>query len=245
MPHTATHLAIADRIYFILGGNIIENAPLFFGGNIAPDAIHAKKDYQRTDKKRSHLCEGIRSYGYGYPEVAELFKRRVNEFIEKYYLTAGDDKDLYLGYIVHLLTDEFYLLMTYKHLEEHLKSTGTDTDEPNFRKNLADKVNDGGYRDFFADIANIYEIFTHDEYQFKQNIADILEAVWDYEVKDYITADEINASKRWSIDNFINNEPAQDKIKNYDRDKAVNIINLAADDIIARLSGKGDIIKIL
>ena len=24
---------------------------------IAPDAVHAKEDYQRRDKKHSHLCE--------------------------------------------------------------------------------------------------------------------------------------------------------------------------------------------
>ena len=58
MPHTITHLAIADKIYVILGGEVIKNLPLFFGGNLAPDAIHAKKDYQRADKKHSHLSTG-------------------------------------------------------------------------------------------------------------------------------------------------------------------------------------------
>jgi len=79
MASTITHLAIADKIYSILGDGIIRNLPLFFGGNLAPDAVHAKKDYQRADKKYSHLCDGIRSYGYGYPEIARLFKDRVDE----------------------------------------------------------------------------------------------------------------------------------------------------------------------
>ncbi|MCL2774491.1 MAG: zinc dependent phospholipase C family protein [Oscillospiraceae bacterium] len=244
MPGTATHLAIADKIYFILGGDVIKNLPLFFGGNIAPDAIHAKKDYQRIDKKRSHLCEGIRSYGYGYPEVAKLFRDRVNEFIENYYMNANGDKDLYLGYIVHLLADELYLLNVYKHLEEHLINNGVNPNEPDFRKNLADSVNNSGYKDIWGKIGNAYEISIH-EYQFKQNVADVLEAAPDYEVKNYITMDEIKTSKHWVIDTVVKNEPAQDNVMNRDRDIAIEFLDFTAEDIIARLSGKDDIIKIL
>jgi hypothetical protein len=43
MDETTTHIAIADKINDILGDGVIKNLPLFFGGNIAPDAIHAKK----------------------------------------------------------------------------------------------------------------------------------------------------------------------------------------------------------
>jgi hypothetical protein len=69
MSGTLIHLAIADKIYDILGGDVVKNLPLFFGGNIAPDAVHAKKDYQRAYKKQSYLCDAICSYGYGYPEI--------------------------------------------------------------------------------------------------------------------------------------------------------------------------------
>ena len=233
MAGTITHLAIADKIYSILGGDVIKNLPLFFGGNLAPDAIHAKPDYQRADKKHTHLCDGIRSYGYGYPEIAKLFKDRVNEFIENYYLNAGKDKDLYLGYIVHLLVDEFYLLEIYKHLEEHLKNNGADLNAPDFRKNLADEVNNHGYKDFFADMGKVYDI-SPNNYQFTQNVVEILESVWDYEIKDYVGAYEINASKRWVIDTCFKSELAQDNSS----DRAVEFINLAAEDTIARLSGK-------
>ena len=231
MPGTLTHIAVADKIYSILGDSVIKNLPLFFGGNLAPDAIHAKENYQRADKKRSHLCEGIRSYGYGYPETAKLFQDRINEFIENYYLTASSDKDLYLGYIVHLLVDEYNLLMIYRHLEEYLKNNGANPNEPNFRKNLADKVNGGEYRDIFRDISSIYDISIH-EYQFKQNIVDVLEAAWDYEVKDYIGANEINNSKRWVIDTFFKSESTQDNNK---CEKSIKFIDLTANDIIERL----------
>jgi len=232
MAGTISHLAIADKIYSILGGEVIKNLPLFFGGNLAPDAIHAKPNFQRADKKHTHLCDGIGSYGYGYPEVAELFKDRVNEFIEKYYLTANEDKDLYLGYVVHLLVDEFYLLKIYRHIEERLKDKGVDTDAPDFRKNLADDVNNNRYTDF-AYMGKVYDV-SQGNYKFTQNVAEVLESVWDYEVKDYVGAYEINASKRWVIDTCLKSEPTQDN----NSDKALEFIELAAEDVIARLSGK-------
>ena len=233
MAGTATHIAIADKMNSILGEGVIKNLPLFFGGNLAPDAIHAKQDYQRADKKHSHLCDGIRSYGYGYPEIAKLFKDRVNEFIEKYYITAGEDRDLYFGYIVHLIVDEFYLLSVYERLENHLKSNGANPDEPWFRKKLADEVNNGGHREFFSDAY---------EYDFKQNVVDVLEAVWDYEVKDYIGVDEINISKRWVINNFFTNDKTK---SNDDREAAMKFVDLAANDAINRLSCKDGIVRLL
>jgi hypothetical protein len=242
MAGIETHLAIADKIYFILGGDAIKNLPLFFGGNIAPDAVHMKKDYQRLYKKRSHLTVGVLDYGYGDSGMAKLFKDRVNEFIENYYLPSGEDKDLYLGYIIHLLTDEFNSRMVYKRLEEHLKNNGANPDEPGFRKNLTDIVYNGGYREFFSD--RIYSIEPH-KYSFKQNVVDVLEAAQDYEVKDYISADEINMEKRWIIDTYFKSEHTQDNTINYDPHKAEKFVDLAAENIIASLSGKNDITKIL
>ena len=237
MAGTATHIAIADKINSILGDGVIKNLPLFFGGNLAPDAIHAKKDYQRADKKHSHLCDGIKLFGYGYPEIARLFKERVNEFIEKYYMTAGEDKDLYFGYIVHLLVDEFYTLSAYERLENHLKSSRANPDEPGFRKKLADEISDDpqfynpAYVDFFSQTSTILTISAN-EYGFKQNVVEVLEAVWDYEVKDYIGADEINISKRWIINDFHKNENAKSDV---DREMAIQFVALAAENIIGQL----------
>ena len=247
MAGTATHLAIADRINSILGEGIIKNLPLFFGGNIAPDAIHAIENYQRAYKKHSHLCDGIRSYGYGYPEMAQRFKDNVNGFIENYYMTAGEEGDLYFGYVVHLLVDEFFLLTLYERLENHLINNGANPDEPGFRKTLADAVNDDpqayneAYVDFFRETSSIFEISAND-YCFKQNVIDALEAVWDYEIKDYVGVNEINISKRWVISNFSHNEKAQ----NYDdRETASRFVDLAANDVINRLSCKDGIVRLL
>ena len=38
MHSTATHIVIADKINSILGDGVINNVPLFCGGNLASDA---------------------------------------------------------------------------------------------------------------------------------------------------------------------------------------------------------------
>jgi len=247
MAYTVTHIVIADRINSILGDGVIKNLPLFFGGNLAPDAVHAKPNYQRADKKHSHLCDGIKSYGYGYPEISKLFKDRVNEFIANYYMTAGEDKDLYFGYIVHLLVDELFMFSVFERLEQHLKSNGANPDEPGFSKKLADEISDDPqfynpvYVKFFSDISYILNLPVH-EYDFKQNPVDILEAVWDYEVKDYISVNEININKRWVINNFFKSEKTE-----YigTPEIARKFVELAANNIINRLSCEDGIVRLL
>jgi hypothetical protein len=231
---TLIHLAIADNIYNELGSSVIKNLPLFFGGNIAPDAIHAKKDYQRADKKHSHLCDGIRSYGYGYPDVAQIFMDRVNEFIEKYYLTAGADKDLYLGYAVHLLADKFDMFSAYERLANQCIGNKANPDDPDFQKKLADEVTAGCHRDFFTEDGHTFDFYAH-EYKFKHNVVDILDAVWDYEVKDFICSNEINMSKRWVMNTVFKNDVNQANVLIYDNNVAVQYINITATKIIEQL----------
>lgn len=226
MPGTATHLAVADKIYYILGSGAITNLPLFFGGNIAPDAIHARKDFQRLDKKHTHLCDDIHRYGYGYPKLNELFHKRINNFIRDYYFTAGKEKDLYLGYIVHLLADELDVFLVCENLEIHLKESGINLSELEFSDKLANEVKSGDYRDYFS--------ISVPDYKFNQNIIGILESEWSYEVKGYISADEINISKRWVINTILNGEPTQGaRINNHER--AVQFIDFAAKNIIKQL----------
>lgn len=173
MSGTLIHLAVADKIYDISGSSIVKNLPLFFGGNIAPDAVHAKEDYQRRDKKHSHLCDDIYSYGYGYPEMKKLFRHRVNKFAENYYQSADKDKDLYLGYIIHLLVDEFDMYSAFERLIAQLGESKINFDKPSSRKRLADEVNYGSYRDFFVEDASGYDISAR-EYRFTQNVVDML-----------------------------------------------------------------------
>lgn len=57
----------------LLGSKVIRNLPLFFGGNIASDAIHAKPNYTREDKRCTHLTEGILIDQFQNPEKLNIF----------------------------------------------------------------------------------------------------------------------------------------------------------------------------
>ena len=235
MPKYEIHLAIADKIYSLLGNSVIKNPSLFFCGNLAPDAYETKSNYQISDKKHTHMCddEVVHSYGFGYPKEGELFKIRIDEFIENYYMTASEDKDLYLGYIVHLYTDEIYRYTEYELLEERLKSVGVNINESNFRKNLADEVTNGEYKDIFKEISSLHSISIN-EYPFRQNLAELLDINWDCEIRDYITAEEIRNFNQWVVYSIQN-----DRKNINNKDTAIEFIDYTAEKIIERIKMKG------
>ena len=234
MSGTLVHLVVADKLYDMLGSGIIKSFPLFVGGNLAPDAVHARQNYQRIDKKRSHLCEGIRSYGYGYPEISKLFRERVNEFIKDYYLPANTDKDLYLGYVTHLLLDEFDMFSAYESLENKLKNEENDISASKSKRNLADEGNSGIHREFFKSYTNFYNV-SASQYIFTQNVVEALEAVWDYEIDKYVSAYEINASKRWVINKYFRTELPKDKISATKSEKDIFFVDKAAISIFKQI----------
>jgi len=247
MAATPTHLAIADRICSLLGDGVIKNLPLFFGGNIAPDAVHSKQNYRRADKDHSHLRDGIHLYGYGNPESARLLKNRVNAFVSNYYMTAGESVDLYFGYIVHLLADELYMLSAMNQLEAHLIAGGRSFDDPESRAKLAGEISDDpqaynpDYVGFFRNVSSLIDIEAI-EFPFVHHPVDLLEAVWDYEIRDYVRVDEINTNKRWVINTFFDSEKPKSGVHH---EKAMAFIDFAASDIINRLSCSDGIVRLL
>ena len=131
-----------------------------------------------------------------------------------------------------------------------MKSNGINIGEPNFRKALADEISDDPtfynpkYIEFFINTSNTINISIHD-YDFKQNAVAILEKAWDYEVKDYISKNELNIYKRWVINDFIKMNSQNDSglTKNDDeREEALKYIDLAANNIIMRLLSKDGLI---
>lgn len=222
MAGTATHLAIADRIYE-LTGNRITNPALFFAGNIAPDAIHAKPGYQRSDKKRTHLTENISGGDFQNPEKLSLFHSRVNSFIDDYYNPEDEWADLYLGYIIHLITDELFNIHIRKQFVKCMERDGIREEDPQFFKRI------------IGDIESIDHIVVK-EYPYKQNVKQLLNSVWDYEIKDYISSTEINNSKWWIINTFLNGNGTADNAVYYNYNTAYDFIIFASDNIIDRLT---------
>lgn len=104
MAGTIVHLLITDGLMNRLD---IENRKEFILGSLAPDTIHAKPDYVRDDKRKSHLRLGIRDAHFHQPEKLDLFKSRVEAFRQH---IKGEKKDLFLGYLCHVMVDELYIM---------------------------------------------------------------------------------------------------------------------------------------
>lgn len=232
MPGAATHIAIADKIYSIWGNDIIKNLPLFFCGNIAPDAIHTKPNYKREDKRHTHLTQDMPTDAFHNPVKLKIFHDRVNEFIKNYYHKYTEEKDLYLGYIIHLLTDELFNITKRTPFNRLQFTEGIDPNEQEYFSRILADIDYG-------------DKFILAKYLYEQNVSEVLNAVWDYEIKGYIGKEELNNSKHYTINKFNNRVFPLKTLKYYSYDEAVDFIYYAVDDIIARLSGSSNILKIL
>lgn len=105
MAGVITHIYIADLI--LKSGIInVSDKESYFLGSISPDAIMSKENYQRDDKKISHLRDNISSDRWYQKQYKELFTERLNTFYRDYVLT--DKTDFSLGYYIHLLTDQAF-----------------------------------------------------------------------------------------------------------------------------------------
>lgn len=104
LAYTMIHILIAEKVLEYMKTPVEYSTYLL--GTIAPDAVHAAKDYSPAQKERSHLfAEGAR-WGR---VTSEEDLARWSESIKAFYLKERDryDKDFFLGYIVHLLVDRY------------------------------------------------------------------------------------------------------------------------------------------
>lgn len=105
MAGVVTHLYIAS-VLLKKGVIRVERETDYYLGTIAPDAIMSKKNYQRDDKKISHLRENISSDRWYQDKYKDLFNSRMTEFYNSY--VSNKSNDFALGYFVHLLTDQAF-----------------------------------------------------------------------------------------------------------------------------------------
>jgi hypothetical protein len=110
MAGVMTHLAIANRIINELPDGIITNKGLFYVGSIAPDLIRMREGFGRADEKHSHMRDNITDVDFSKRENLTMFYNRITSFINENMSKENNIIDLYRGYVVHLLSDEMFLL---------------------------------------------------------------------------------------------------------------------------------------
>ena len=226
MAGTATHLAVADLICERLGNEKFKSLPLFYSGNIAPDAIHARVGYTREYKKHTHLTEGIGGADFQIPEKVAIFHDRLLKYINKYLDKSALDYDLYLGYVCHLVTDEYFNINLRKKMVDAMGTDGIASEGPELARAILSDM-DCIDREIMA------------KYPFKNDVKAELSAVWDIEIPDMVTKDETNSSKGWVINRLFISECEETDPKYYSYGEALEFITYCADSIIKRFSEGG------
>lgn len=194
MAGTITHLVIADLVYWQLPAGLkekVKNKALFYCGNLAPDAIMARENYVRKMKKYTHFKEDIPSNDLHFPENMVRYRKRLEAFIERFLRQEHKDYELYLGYVVHILADEIFILTVRDKYVDKLIKQGKDARDPlNFQK-------------FGQDVdMNDWRLVL--EYSFSCDVLTLIQSENDYEIEDYITKEELMDSKSYIIEkNFL------------------------------------------
>lgn len=113
MSYAMTHLIIANEFAKIRN---ITNKELFFLACVAPDAVHAIKDFSLQMKANSHTLQPEEKWGQIYTDEAMLkwYHRLRDFYFDKQKKIKSEDDAIFLqGYALHILTDIFNCKLLY------------------------------------------------------------------------------------------------------------------------------------
>lgn len=193
MAGTITHLLIARNLVEQLGSSI-QNTDLFYAGNIAPDGVHARKDYCRADKKKTHLRSGIKDNDFHLEKNRLLFNKRLNTF-KNHYIDKNDSKyDYYVGYLVHLLVDEAFLMEIRESYRQLRLSLGTPLNNQDFFRPMIFEVNE-------------IDKALFNKYKDLSRLTEQLQSLELFDIKNLISKEELMRSKVWVLEEKLKIHP--------------------------------------
>lgn len=222
MAGIIAHIALSDKMFSLSGGRI-KSAPLFFCGNIAPDSIHSRENFERAMKKHTHLRDGIVDKDFQKPENIRLFHHRLSEFVKKYCHKDDGLDELYLGYVSHLLADELFIYTVREDFVKKAEKIGVSQSDKEFFRLIS--------KDTDSIDARISQ-----EYPFEKNPSETLFAASGYEIRDYLTKDELEKSKGWIVYNFFETKRPFETPLYMTYESVMEYIEKAAEEILNRLS---------
>ncbi|MBE5862549.1 MAG: hypothetical protein E7295_06825 [Lachnospiraceae bacterium] len=183
MAGTVMHLVIADRLLETLH---IKNPGFFYCGNLAPDAIMNRKNYEREMKRHTHFKDGIRLHELRIPENFHAYLERLNAFYHTLVEKPDPHHEIYFGYLTHMLVDELYLLHFRDGFVDQLVAQGKEpTDEAFFR--------------LFTKDVYLVDLELVRTYAFHYPMPETLRIKEPYEIPGFITSQELLDSKEFII----------------------------------------------
>jgi len=139
MPGAIVHLLVAKQVMDSLPALKSPDMGQVYAGVLGPDAIHAKADYQRQDKKATHLRQGIMDGDFHKDSKQEIFRSRLAAFVDQHIHGGKNDLDWYIGYYIHLVTDEVFLKTIRPTFIDRYRRRGYPED-PNLFKLMRDET---------------------------------------------------------------------------------------------------------
>lgn len=223
MAGIITHVVAAREISRLLPEGTIDDIGLFYMGNLAPDAVHAREGFVRAFKKHTHFRDDIVDRDFIIKENRTYFYERIKDFITQNLNRKDGRIDLYRGYVVHNLIDELYLLTLRQEFCEVMKKKGIDQNEPMFFQTI---ITDMRRNDFLL----------MENYAGIEEIREIVENAQIYPVEGYVSAEEINHFREWMLQKHFYSENEIISPVYISFEKTKEFIAMAAEDIVRRLS---------
>lgn len=198
----------------------------FIAGNICPDGIMARRDYQRDMKLHTHFRDGIPDGSFEKEGMAQLFEKRMMQFWQEHERDERRCPGLYLGYVTHMMTDERFILQERPKFFQNIATIGlTQKDVETFIR--FNKETD------FVDFQLLRE------YPELQEAKNALERVPEYEIKGMITMEELTASRKWILDYFFGQEHTGEMARFLEYGSMVCFIEDVVEEISGRLFAEG------
>lgn len=223
MAGLITHMATAREILKLLPKNIVEKPDLFYLGNIAPDAVHARKEYDRSWKKHSHFRDDIPDKYFHLPENYRIYHDRLVDFINDNKDREDGTLDFYRGYVTHIITDELYLLSVRMEFCMIMEQKGIGQNDRVFIESIIGDM-----------VRN--DMLLVNRYEGMNEIRDYVERAEALPVEGYISKYEMDYCRNWMIDEHFHkkHELLEPVYISYER--TLEFIHVTSEEIVRRLS---------
>jgi hypothetical protein len=230
MAGVITHLVIGREMLKLLPEGTIKDYGLFYLGTLAPDAVHAREGYVRAHKKHTHFRDDIADRDFELPQMYALYKSRLIDFINENKDRGDELLDLYRGYVVHILTDELFVLSIRKEFCDIMSKQGIDQ-------------NDRAFFDYIVTDMNRNDMLLVYQYEGMEELKEFMEEVSACPVSGYLSEQEMSDCRDWLVHQhfYLEHERLEPIYISYER--MMSFIKEAAATIVERLSEGGNFPK--
>ena len=220
MAGIVAHLMIAQKIIEKLPLGTFKDEALFYAGSIAPDGVHARENYERAHKKKSHFRDDIRDIDFIKDENRAAFHNKARRFISDFLSDSNKHTDLYKGYLAHVLADELFIMTVREEFVKKMELSGImQWDRAFFHKIVTELQN-----------LDLQLIQNHSGIN---EIKNLLESTGGYLIDGYVTEDELDRSRKWVVNKFFNDEKPSDDYTDIAYDRMLEYIDEASEYVIS------------